>query len=255
MRNLAVFLVVAVSSLPALAAGFEGSIEMSIKNDRAGAGALKLSLGDPGTVSELTMPTPQGSMVIKSLMQKAHPESVYLINDAQKTYSELPVPPQGAKMPGDDQTWTVKKIGSEKIAGYDTVHVTATGSRGDNFELWTAKDIMSSSDFVKAQGSGNRVPTQLVTALKDAGADGFFARLVAGGKDGSKTTMELTKVTKGALPKNAFEIPTGYTKAAAGLGGMGGAIPPDVQKQMQDKMKTLTPEQQEAMKKAMAGHP
>ena len=249
MRVVAGLVVALLLSSPALAAGaFSGPIEMTLTNARAGAGTIKLSIGDAGVLSELTMPPMRGqpAMTLKTLMRKDKPDTVLLINDAAKSYGEVPVP---ANPPGADETWTVKKLGDDTIAGYKAVHVSATSSKGNAFELWTSKEIMDASDFMKAQGPGNKIPPQLVTALKGAGADGFFVKMVSKGPDGSMTTMQLNKVTKVAPPASTFDVPTGYTKAS----GVAGALPPDVQKKLDEKMKTLTPEQQEQLKRAMAG--
>jgi Spy/CpxP family protein refolding chaperone len=53
-----------------------------------------------------------------------------------------------------------------------------------------------------------------------------------------------------------FEIPTGYQKKAAPA-VVGGSLPPEVQKQMEEAIKNLTPEQRaqfEKMMKAQQSH-
>ncbi len=244
-------LLAVLGAWPALAAApFAGTIEMKITTDHGGNGNIKMTIGSAGVVNELTMQGPQGSMAIKSILKKDKPDFVYLVNDTKKSYVQLPA--NGPMPPQSDETWTIKKVGKETIAGYPSVHVQGTSSQGNAIELWTTKNIMDAEQYAKAMGAGrnNSVTGSVMAALKEKHLDGFPVKMIAKGKAGGTTTMELVKVKKGAVPASTFDIPSGYQEAS--MGPPMGAIPPEVQKKIQEKLDSMTPEQREAMKKAMA---
>lgn len=169
-----------------------------------------------------------------------------MIDDAQKTYTERTMP---MPVPTDD-TWTVKKLGSETILGYAATHVQATSSKGMTMEMWTTKDLVNADVLARAMSKSSQLPGNLFSALEKEGAAGFMLRMISKGKDGNGTRMEVTKVEKAALPKSMFAVPAGYTKTAApSIPGM----PADAQKKLEEAMKNMTPEQRAAMQKAMGG--
>jgi hypothetical protein len=245
--RIAPFVLILAAAAPAFAGSFNGVVEMSFSNDKhPGGGTHKLSIGDGGMLSELHATDPaMGAVDRKTLIKRATPDKAYMIDDASKSYAEITIPPPQSDA---SETWTVKKLGNEKIAGYDSVHAMATSSTGKSIELWAAKDIMDAAEFDKAQG-GQKLPAGLMKAMKDAGADGFLAKIVQKGPDGSTTTMQVTKVTKGGVPASTFDIPSGYAKKDP----QSLAMPPDMQKKIEEKMKSLTPEQRAAMEKALQG--
>lgn len=252
-------LVVHLSATATLAAGFSGTIEMKMQSESsagASAGTMRLLVGDAGVlgVSEMSGATGKGARAgiqLKTLMRKDKPGVVVLIDDATKTFQEIDT--KAMPKPADDEAWTVKSLGSDKIAGYTSQHVLVTSSRGTEMELWTTREIEGAEAF-RAVAEQQRIPGGLEKALAQAKADGFVTKMVSKGKgrDGAMS-MELVRVTKGAHPASTFEIPRGYTKATApGMPG-GMPLPPEARKQLEESMKSLTPEQREQMKKMMGG--
>lgn len=255
MLRFALTTVVALLASPALAAGFSGTIEMKIQSDAGGGGTVRMLVGDGGMLSIADMGAPGGGtggmrMQMKSLVRKDKPGVVVLIDDANKTWREIDVNGMAKAEPGGE-TWTVKKLGSEKIAGYASEHVQVTSSRGTQMEMWTTRELFDGNDsFAAAMREQQKIPGSLAQALAQAKADGFVTKMVSKAEGGAMT-MEVVQVTKSTHPASTFQIPSGYSKASMPAMPAGMQLPPDAQKQLEESMKSLTPEQREQMKKMM----
>lgn len=271
-----------LAATPALAV-FEGTVEMKMTmtdkdGNPTGSGTSNIAVGEAGVRSEMNMQ--HGPMGIKMVMlqKSAIPDKTYHINHATRTYSEIDLAKLQA-MAGAQQsniTYTVKKLGSDKILGFDAQHVlvqqqTAGGEKGPTTEMWTAKDFLDYATFSKLQAGHSRMAAQegLLKALKDAGVDGMPLKSVTTAEDGSKTTMEVVRAEKKSLPASTFEIPEGYTKSEGGLGDMlGGMTGPqadearkrmdEAKKKLEEMLKNMTPEQRqmyESMMKQRGSNP
>lgn len=267
-----------LAALPALAQ-FEGVLEMKLtttdkEGNNLGGGTMNISLGKAGARSELNMQ--HGAMGIKMVMlQKSDtPDKTYHINDAARTYTEIDLAKLKAmaSQHPDETPYTVEKLGQEKLLGYNTQHVLVkqkdpAAADVSATEMWTAKDFGDYESFSRLQVRHGRMPGQagLVKALKDAGAEGMPLKSISSNPDGSKTTMEVVKAEKKALPASTFEIPPGYTKSEGGMmdmmGGMTGAQGEAARKQMEDAkkkmdeaLKNMTPEQRQMFEKMMKQH-
>lgn len=242
-------------ALPALGNGFAGVLELRVSSGGGVSGTVKMTVGDAGSVTEMNMGTPAGPMKMKALMRKARPDVIWLIDDARRTVSELPSGAAAQAMSyaggGAEESWTVKRLGTETVAGFATVHVKAiSGRTGTETELWTTRQIMSGDQYVAALGKEARMTSTLLAALKKEDADGFPVKLVTTSRDGGRVTFELVKVTPGQPAPATFEVPAGYTPSA--LPALPG-VPPDAAKMLEEQMKQMTPEQQEMMRKMMQG--
>jgi hypothetical protein len=257
-------------------AQFEGVLEMKMTMaaegiEGGGGGTMKVEVGKAGTRSTVDMQMGPMSMKMVMLHKNDTPDTIYRINDANKSYAEIDL----AKMRqtvGQRQKateYTVEKLGEETMLGYKTLHVVAKEKKaaegeGMNTEMWVAKDVLDYATYSKLQARPGKTGGDegLVKALKEAGTDGMPLKAITSMPGGAKTTMEVVKVEKRSLPASTFEIPAGYTKSGGGmmdmLGGMGGAQADeaskkmgDAQKRMDDAMKNLTPEQREMIQKMM----
>jgi hypothetical protein len=213
-----------------------------------------------------------GGMKMVTLAKHDNPEVIYKLDDADKTYTEMNVAKLRA-MAGQNQPTekvSVKKLGEEKVLGYKTQHVLVT--QGDTaMDMWTTKELGDFETYQKLQsghagGRGALGGEAMLTALKDAGADGMPVKTIANLPGGAKATMEITKVEKQSLPASTFEIPAGYTKSSGGpmdamMGGMSSQQSEEVKakmdearKRMDDAMKNMTPEQRKMMEQMMKQH-
>jgi len=253
---------------------FEGVLEMKMTMSGMGGeggGTMNVAVAKAGFRSEMDMQMGPMGMKMVMLQKNDSPNTLYRINDANKTYTEMDLAKM-KEMAGQQQAnrkYTVEKLGQETILGYKTQHVLVKeqGSgdgTGMTLEVWTAKDLLDYETFSKMQvrrgkGAGEEA---MIKALKGADADGLPLKSLATTPEGMKVTMEVVKVDKKSLPASTFEIPAGYTKSEGGLmdtmGGMSGPQADeakkkmgDAQKQMEDALKNMTPEQREMIQKMM----
>ena len=257
-----------LAALPAYAQ-FEGVLEMKMtiasKDDEAGGGGtMSVAVAKSGTRCDMNMQMGAMGMKMVMLQKTDTPNTLYRLNDANKTYTEVDLAKtreMAGQQPNSDK-YTVEKLGQETILGYKTQHVLVkeknpAPGNAMTTEMWTAKDLLDYATFSKIQvrqskGAGQEA---LVKALKDAGADGLPLKSVATTADGAKVTMEVVKVDKKSLPASMFEIPADYTKSAGGMmdmmGGMSGPQADEAKKKMDDAMKNLSPEQRDMIEKMM----
>jgi len=244
-------------------AQFEGVLEMKMtmtdqNGGSVGGGDVKVSVGKPGARSEMTMKMPQMTMSVVMLFKNDKPDTLYRINEVGKNYTEIDLTKM-REMAGqmqDNEKYTVKKLGEEKVLGYKTQHVLVTHGEGTT-ELWTAKDFLDYDTFnrLQARAGGRTGQEGMAKALKDAGVDGMPLKSVASSPGGGKVIMEVVKADKQSLPASTFEVPPGFRKSSGGLMDMmGGASNPqldDAKKRMEEALKNMPPEQRARIEQMM----
>jgi hypothetical protein len=255
---LAILAGAALAAAPAFAQ-FEGELTMKMTM-REGTGTGRVYISAAGARSELDIQTTQMPFKMTTLMKASNPDLMYMINDEQKSYAEVDlkkVKEQAAK--GRDktkETWSVQKLGKEKVNGYSSEHVLVTRSedtKGEQ-ELWISKDI-SGLSYESMRGlmrNRNQSDEGMMKALRDAGVDGFVVKMITREKGNPVplATMEITKVEKKSLKAAYFEIPSDYTKKE-GTMGAASVMAPGGNDQMRKAMESLTPEQRKQMEEMM----
>lgn len=250
----------ALAAAPAFAQ-FEGEVDMKITSPgMSGTGRMYVSKVGARTTMELK--TAKMPMKMTTLMKFANPDVMYMINDESRTYSEMNLKETResvAKMRTEKEPYTVKVLGSERVLGYSTKHVLLSRpSERSEMEIWTTKDILG-LNYESMRGlmrrDANRDEGTIAKALHDAGADGFFARMITRekGKPEPTSTMELTRAEKKSVPGSLFEIPPGYTKQE-GIMGAAGVVSPEAAEQMRKAMENMTPEQRKQLEEMMKQH-
>jgi hypothetical protein len=242
---------------PALAA-FEGYIEMKMAT-KEGSGTMKGQISSVGARTEVAARVAQmGDMPVTMtmLMKFSNPDVVYMLNDATKTYVEINVKDIGnAAKDRPDKEYTVKKLGKEKVAGYVCEHLLLTANDGRETEVWTTKALVDLAVFREYMQRNRQAELQgIMKALKDAGAEGFIAKMISRDKTGAPAvTLELVKAEKRAVPAALLEIPAGYKKQEGILGMMPGMMPisPEQQQTINKTMEKLTPEQRRMLEGIM----
>jgi hypothetical protein len=249
-----------LAAAPAFAQ-FEGQIDMKITAQGGVTGTGKVFVSKAGSRTEMDMESARMPIHMTTLMRFATPDVLYLINDKAKTYSEMDIKKtreQVAKMAGakNKEAYSAKVIGSERLLGYSTKHVfLSRPSDKSEMEVWTTKDLLGLSyetmRGLMRRGAGDD-DGSMMKALKDAGAEGFFVKMVTRekGKTEPLTTMELTKAEKKSLPASMFEVPAGYAKQE-GMMGAAGVMSPEAAEQMKKAMEGMTPEQRKQMEEMM----
>jgi hypothetical protein len=241
-------LLLLIVARPAVAA-FEGYIEMTMAM-KEGAGTMKGQISSVGARTEVEARVAQmGGMPVTMtmLMKFSNPDVVYMLNDATKTYVEINVKDLGnAAKNRAGREYTVKKMGKEQVAGYVCEHLLLTANDGRETEVWTTKDLVDFAVFREYMQRNRQADLQgIMKALKDAGAEGFVAKMISRDKTGAPAvTLELVKAEKRAVPAALLEIPAGYKKQDGMLGMMPGMLPilPEQQQTINKAMEKLTPE-------------
>ena len=214
---------------------YRSEFEMQMTGAGGGTGSRK---GEPPAM-KMTM-----------FSKLSDPDKLYMINDAAKTYSIWDLSRSREEMKDSTkETYTVKKLGKETVAGLSCQNALLTSSKGDQIEACVSRDFAASSDWIAAMNRGDQAAGSWIRSLKTAGIEGFPIRWSTrskGSKDATMT-MEMTRVEKKSLPASLFEVPAGYKQTDTAVGG----LTPEQQKQIDDAMKNLTPEQRKALEDAM----
>ncbi len=239
-------------------AQFEGEIDMKITSPGM-SGVGKMYVSKAGMRTTMDLKTAKMPMKMTTLMKVANPDVMYLINDESRTYSEMNLKETREsvkKMKSEQEPYTVKVLGSDRILGYSTKHVLLfRPSQRSEMEIWTTKDIFG-LNYEAMRGLMSRDPNRdegtFLKALRDNGADGFFVKMITRekGKPEPTSTMELTKAEKKSVPHSLFEIPPGYTKQE-GMMGAAGVVSPEAAEAMRKAMENMTPEQRKQMEEMM----
>jgi hypothetical protein len=259
---------VALIAATASAADFEGVMDskMTVQSEKqatSGTGRIYMGKGGVRVEMQMAMPVgqgPAGEVKMTSLVLKSKPGVVYLVNDAKKTYAEIENKQDASQ--AATEKYTVKKLGSEKVAGYDCGHGLVADEKGEQFEVWTTKDIGGAAEYWASQRgrAGNRAA--MYDALRGAGLDGWPMKwLHRSGKEG-QSVFEITKVQRQAVPASLFDL-SGYKKSEGGVMGMSQQmqLSPEQQKQMDEAMKrrdeamkNMSPEQRKKMEELMKSY-
>lgn len=260
--RLAFVLCLAVLAPPALAADFEGMLEMKgtqqtarnpsipstwrvFVSPKAARFEIEMNLAEARKDMDAkgTGPSPQDYRMVM-LTKVAEPDAVYMIHDRSKTYSiqrVTPADPTAKKQ----KKWIAQNLGSDRVAGYPCQKFLAKATDSDSeIEGCMSREFFSSEAWAAAMQRGGE-GSEWIQALSEQGLKGFPIRMIfRKGKSEVLATYELVKAEKKSLPASTFEIPAGYRKADSMLET---AMPPEQAKAMQDAqrkaMEQMTPEQ------------
>lgn len=177
------------------------------------------------------------------------PDKVYLINDANRTYSVWDTKSARQERKDDPkETYTVEKLGTDRVAGYPCQSVRVTSSKGSAFDVCVTKEFGGSSDWLAAMNRHDPNASSWLKALKDGGIEGSPIRWSIRRKGSPEPTMvmELVRADKKSLPAALFEVPAGYQETGLALGG----LTPEQEKALGDRrtnreksLEKMTPEQ------------
>ncbi len=247
----------ALLALPlAAAAQWEGVLDMKLTGKDT-SGSAKAFVGKPGGRFEMNMTSTQaqqmgqGGIKMVVLSKTAEPGISYMINDAQKSYARIDVNEMQKNLPKSEQDkkWTVKRLGSDSVAGYacEKALLAQEGGTSEN-EVCVSKEILGGAGMLGA-GRRDASSQSLEKAMKANGLEGMPIRMVVRekGKPEAMVTWELVKAEKRPLPASTFEVPAGYKETSM----MGTMMSPEQQKQMDDAMKNMSPEQRKMIEEMM----
>ena len=121
-------------------------------------------------------------------------------------------------------------------------------SARDEMEVCVAKDLGASGAWLDAMSRRQRGGS-MFKALTDAGLTGFPVRWIVrrSGEKDALTTLELTRFEKASVPASTFEIPAGYKKVS----GYDTHMTPEQEEAMRKAMENMTPEQRKQFEEMM----
>ncbi|MGO9829022.1 MAG: DUF4412 domain-containing protein [Myxococcaceae bacterium] len=219
----ALFLGLTLTALPALAAEFEGVLEMKIVTDataKAGwtGGTVRIFVSKAGLRSELSAQTAAKPFQMVSLVRASEPNVTYTLDAANKTYQKFDNA-SPAEASGSAPA-TLKRLGTATLLGRPVQHVLLTSAaKGKEEELWIDTSLVPPARFVSAfdRNGGD----DWWSALKAAGLQGLPLKMVfrSTTKGSPETGVEALKVEPKHLPDSTFEIPAGYREAKGPLDG------------------------------------
>jgi hypothetical protein len=232
------------------------------------SGTGKMYVSKLGIRTEMEMGEGPASMKMTTLTLKSKPGFSYMVNDAKKTYSEIDTTTEQPSKE-DQEKLSVKRLGSERVAGHDCAHALITGEKGDEWEVWSTKDMAGAEIlWASMEKSAARRGKYggLYKTMKDAGLDGWPMKWLMKPKDGSTgATWEVTGLEEKSVPASLFDL-SKYKKSEGPAGAMGQMqLSPEQQKKLdeglrsqQEALKKMTPEQRkkyEDMMKSMKEAP
>jgi hypothetical protein len=217
---------------------------------------MKAYSQDGNNRSEMNMnmsgaPAGIGDMVMLTL--KNSPNTVYLLNEKEKSYSEFNSSGEDEDMKDYPQSeYEVTLVGKEKVNNYNCTHVRVK-RKGSNHEteMWTSTDLIGYADFaqVKTKFTGK---TNMYKALAEKGAVGFPVRIKSN-YHGHESQIDLVKAEKRNNPASLFSL-TGYTKQE-GAGMPGGAEMQEMMKKLQNMSPAEREEWIKRMQEQHGNHP
>lgn len=275
MRTAALALCLAVAGAPAALAQLEGTAEFKVTTitgkGEAVPGTGKISSNKNGyrmewqtdiskIVKGRAVRAENGPQQIKMTMvgKASSPDRLYLIDDANRTYSVWDLKKARSESSADTATtYTVTRLGPDKVAGLICQKAELVSSpKGTVIDVCVAGELGVSLDWLAAIGRRQKESTSWITALRNNSLSGFPVRYSMREKDASQpfVTLEMTKIERGPVSDALFEVPPGYKETEFAIGGLS----PEQQKAVSDaraRMKAaldrMTPEQRKAYEDAM----
>ena len=164
-----------------------------------------------GMRMEMEMNMPQIGKMLTIVMMPKGKNSMYILNEKNKTYTESPL--NGEQM-GKDLDYSIQVVGKEKVAGYNCVHLKVTTNKNQITDMWTTKDIAGYEAMeVLTKGIDMFGSKDVFAQLKSKGADGIMVKTVLN-MGGSSMVNELVKVEKRSNPASLFALPASYSKVS-----------------------------------------
>jgi hypothetical protein len=116
------------------------------------------------------------------------------------------------------QKTQVRKIGPERVNGYECIHAKLTTVSGSGmfkstttFDVWTSTTVPG-YDMYKKLVTVQGMQIQMLQSLDKAGCAGYIVKMQTAAKDYSMKMMVI-KAEKKDLPASMFQIPPGYAKS------------------------------------------
>jgi hypothetical protein len=222
-------------SYGAFAQGFYFEMKMS-SNKQPDMGTVKVYAQNGNSRSEIHLAAMD--MDIIALVLSGTPNMVYMLNDKDKTYSEMDASKNSQWKDNATEDYDITVLGKENVNGYNSTHVKI--KRKDSKveeEEWVSTEVNDYASFAmaKTKFTGRM---NLYKALEAKGVKGFPVRIITS-TAGNQAQIDFVKAEKRDNPASLFSF-DGYKKTDNAA--MGGAT----MQEMMKKIQSMTPEQQKA---------
>ena len=217
MRTAALALCLAAAGAPAALAQFEGTADFKVTTitgkGEVVPGTGKISANKTGyrmewqtdiskIVKGRAVRSGDGPQQVKMTMigKASVPDKLYLVDDTNKTYSVWDLKKaRGDSSPETATTYTVTRLGPDKVAGLTCQKAELVSSKGTVIDVCVAGELGVSLDWLAAVGRRQKESTSWITALRNNSLSGFPVRYSMREKDATHpfVTMEMTKIDRG----------------------------------------------------------
>ena len=199
------------------------------------SGTIKTYALDGNSRSEMAIQVGAGITMV-TLFKKDVPDTMYLLNEKNKTYSASSTHPKGTASKADED-YEITVIGKEKVNNYNATHIKILYKKTNKtVEMWMSKDFPNYAEY-KGVKSQYVEGDKFYKALEAKGADGMPVRIVANEERGAMQ-MDLVKAEKATVDATMFSL-SGYTHSAnAGPAGID-------RKEIMKNIQNMTPEERQ----------
>lgn len=262
MKRTLLLLAALMLAAASASAQFEGVADLTMTMGTSGAGTGKMAFGPGGYRLDWSMSLTSTStardggkskapaqITMSMLGRKGEPGRVYILSDADKSYSILDADKASDAQGRTPEEYRVQKLGTSTVAGLSCQNLLVTSSNGTQIEACLSKDLQVSSDWLAAVRRRQNDAGSWLAMLKEKGAEGFPVRWSVRKKGSTEAlaTMEITHIEKKSVPAAFFDIPAGYKETQSAQGG----LTPEQRKAMAGALQNMTPEQRKAYEDAM----
>jgi hypothetical protein len=214
---------------------------------------------DLGSIAQKEKDAPKGMVPshtrVITIQKLSDLDHILNLNEERKLYSITDLKKLREGAPARTQeTYSVKKLGRDSVAGFSCEKALVTSSGGSESELCVSAGLFPSAAWIAAESRGRS--NNMMKALRDAGLEGFPIRwaIRSRGEKQATSTMELVRFEKKSVPSSAFEVPPGYKQtsdATINLSPEQEKAMNDAQKQMKEAIDKLPPEQRKQYEEMM----
>lgn len=239
---------------PLAAAEWEGVVEMKIVDEDGLTGTARVQKSHGSTRARVVTTSPEmeragyGPFDLTVVSRGSEPGVRTFVNSERRLYSkdrsETPRAPGPA---GPGGTWTVRKLGTGRVAGLECEMVLLSRQRPEVVrEFCVSREIASSPADRFVLSTADRYG-EVDSALDAIGLEGLALRVVAVTKEspGSKTLLEVLRAEPRPIPASVFAIPAGYRVTSPADAMVSGREA----KRVEELVKGLTPAQRRLFEK------
>ena len=164
---------------------------------------------DKGSLTKTQMNIPMmGEMKMSTISSVDDPQSVIMVNEAQKTYAVIQEDDEDKKAMKD---YTVTVVGKEKVLGLNCTHLQISSKKDKNvIDLWTTQDISDYGKLIDLYARNDQMGgNEMWQTLRAKDADGLLVKLSMNAQ-GAQSLMQIKKIERTTVSSDLLQVPSGY---------------------------------------------